>query len=197
MPNRLKILGELTKFGYKRFQSDFVFLDYSLKYKSATMADEENDPYIITFVNQKNEKFFMWSFIFNKLVIPKDWNDELEDSIQFNCENFYINADSFLIPEVDSLEDLYHFSDINTFTRPIIKSIDNRTEYGYKRFIVSDAGILFSIHQYLEHKLLDNGNQILIDKVKIINEKTVVVTIGESFDLEVCHLIPVEASFWN
>lgn len=197
MPNRLKILGELTKFGYKRFQSDVVFLNSSFKTQSAAIADGKSVPSIITFVNQKNEKFFMWSFIFNKLVIPKDWNDELEDSIQFNCENFYINADSFLIPEVDCLEDLYHYSDFNTFTRPIIKSIDNRSEYGYKRFIVSDAGILFSIHQYLEHKLLNNGNQILIDKVKIINEKTVVVTIEESFDLEVCHLIPVEASFWN
>jgi hypothetical protein len=197
MPNELKILGELAKFGYKRFQSDVVFLNSSLTYKSATMADGKNDPHIITFVNQKNEKFFMWSFVFNKLVNPKNWNDDIEDSIQFNCENLYINADSFLIPEVDSVEDLYHYSDINTFTRPIIKSIDNRSEYGYKRFIVSDAGILFSIHEYLEHKLLDNGNQILIGKVKIINEKTVIETIGESFDLEVCHLIPVEASFWN
>ena len=106
---------------------------------------------------------------------------------------FYRNSDSFLIPEVDSFQELYQYDIQNTFTRPIIYTVDNRLEYGDKRFIISNAGVLFSIHEFLENKLLGYDGQIDIDAVKIIREKTRIGTLGASFELEVCHLISIDS----
>ena len=78
--------------------------------------------------------------------------------------------------------------------RPTINSIDNRIDLGDKRFIVSDSGILFSIHSKLEHKLLNYDN-IISDAVKIILEKTLIGTLNAPFKITSCHLIPIDSSF--
>ncbi len=135
----------------------------------------------------------MWSFVFEKLYVPMDWNDDEMDLMQFNCPLLYRNSDSFLIPKVDVFQKLYQYEPQNTFTRPIIYSVDNRVEYGDKRFIISNAGITFSIHEFLENKLLRYDGQIDLDQVKIIREKTLIGTLGAAFELEVCHLIPSDS----
>jgi hypothetical protein len=190
MPSGLKIFGALAKFGYKKFQPKQPFLKSSLAYRPATISNFPNEPKIYSFLNKENEAFFMWSFIYDQLKIENDW---FEDSIQFSLNYFYRNSDSFLIPEVDSFKELYHYNNQNTFTRPIIYTVDNRVEYGGKRFIISNAGVLFSIHEFLENKLLGYDGQIDIDAVKIIREKTLIGTLGASFELEVCHLVPFDS----
>lgn len=193
MPIGLKILGELSRLGYKKFQSESLFLRPSLTYRPATISNFENEPKIYSFLNEENEEFFMWSFVFEKLQVPMDWNDDKMDLMRFNCPLLYRNSDSFLISEVDVFQDLYQYEPQNTFTRPIIYAVDNRVEYGDKRFIVSNAGITFSIHEFLENKLLGYDGQIDLDQVKIIREKTLIGTLGVAFELEVCHLIPIDS----
>ena len=103
MPSGLKILGELAKFGYKKFQPKQPFLKSSLAYRPATISNFPNEPKIYSFLNKENEAFFMWSFIYDQLKIENDW---FEDSIQFSRNYFYRNSDSFLNPEVDSFKEL-------------------------------------------------------------------------------------------
>ena len=92
------------------------------------------------------------------------------------------------------LDDIFNFNEQNTFTRPTINTIDNYLDLGDKKFIVSDAGILFSIHGKLEHKLLDFDN-ILSDEIKIILEKTFIGTLNAPFEITSCHLISIDSSF--
>ena len=122
-----------------------------------------------------------------------NWNN-LEDSINFGEIQFYINSDQFLIPEVESIDDIFNFNEQKTFTRPTINTIDNYLDLGDKKYIVSDAGILFSIHGKLEHKLLDFDN-ILSDEIKIILEKTFIGTLNAPFEITSCHLISIDSSF--
>jgi hypothetical protein len=135
----------------------------------------------------------MWSFIYEQIVNELDWNN-LEDKISFSKIHFYINKDKFLIPELESIEDVFNFSEQNTFIRPTINTIDNYLDLGYKKFIVSDAGILFSIHEKLEHKILDFTN-ILSDEIKIILQKTFIGTLNAPFEITSCHLIPIDSGF--
>lgn len=186
---RLKIIGELAKLGYSKFDNKSNFLHSSLSYHPATFRNLKNDLIIYSFCNESNDKFFMWSFIYNQISKGLNWED-LEDSINFGGIQFYINSDHFLIPEVESMDDIYLFNEQNTFTRPTINSIDNRIDLGDKKFIVSEAGTLFSIHEKLEHKLLD-FDTILSDKIKIIVEKTMVGTLNSPFEITSCHLIPI------
>ena len=132
---RLKIIGELAKSGYTKFEYEGNFLHSSLKY-----------------------------------------------------------SDQFLIPEVESIDDIFNFNEQKTFTRPTINTIDNYLDLGDKKYIVSDAGILFSIHGKLEHKLLDFDN-ILSDEIKIILEKTFIGTLNAPFEITSCHLISIDSSF--
>ncbi len=185
---RLKIIGELAKLGYSKFDNSSNFLHSSLSYHPATFRNLKNDLIIYTFYNESNDKFFMWSFIYNQIIKGLNWED-LEDSINFGGIQFYINSDHFLIPEVESMDDIYHFNEQNTFTRPTINSIDNRIDLGDKKFLVSEAGILFSVHEKVEHKLF-NFDKILYEEIKIIVEKTMVGTLNSSFEITACHLIP-------
>jgi hypothetical protein len=193
--SRLKIIGELAKSGYRRFDTEKIFLHSSLKYHTATFRNLENELKIYSFENEYGNTFYMWSFIYEQIANELNWNN-LEDSINFDKIQFYINSDQFLIPEVKLIDDIFNFSEQNTFTRPTINTIDNYLDLGDKRFIVSDAGILFSIHGKLEHKLLDFHN-ILSDKIKINLEKTFIGTLNAPFEITTCHLIPIDSGFWR
>ena len=135
----------------------------------------------------------MWSFIYEQIANELNWNN-LDDSINLGEIQFYINSDQFLIPEVESIDDIFNFNEQNTFTRPTINTIDNYLDLGDKKFIISDAGILFSIHGKLEHKLLDFDN-ILSDEIKIILEKTFIGTLNAPFEITSCHLISIDSGF--
>lgn len=186
---RLEIIGELAKLGYSKFEYNGNLLHSSLSYHPATFRNLENDLKIYSFCNDSNDKFFMWSFIYDQIVKGLNW-ENLEDSIDYRDIQFYMNSDQFLIPEADSMDDFYLFNEQNTFSRPTVNSIDNRIDLGDKRFIVSNAGILFSIHKKLEHKLLD-FDTILSNETKIIIEKTFIGTLNFPFEIKSCHLIPI------
>ena len=189
----LEIISVLAKSGYKELGIDNIFSRASLKFHPATFRNLENDVRIYSFENQSGNLFYIWSFIYEEITVKMDW-DNLEDSINFGDIQLYINEDNFLIPKIESINDVYHFDDQNTFMRPTINSIDNRIDLGDKRFIVSDSGILFSIHSKLEHKLLNYDN-IISDAVKIILEKTLIGTLNAPFKITSCHLIPVDSRF--
>lgn len=191
--NRIKILGELTKLGYTKFNKVGDFVHSSLTYQPASFRNLENEPKIYSFTNSSNEIFYMWSFIYDQITNALDF-ENLEDLINFGDVQFYINSDQFLIPSVETFEHIYSYSEQNTFARPTIHSIDSRLDLGDKTFIVSDAGILFSIYKKLEHKLLDDET-ILHDKTKIIIEKTIIGTLNSTIHTIACHLIPIDASF--
>lgn len=191
--SRLKIISELAKTGYTKFEHKGNFLHSSLKYRPATIRNLEDEVKIFTFSDEWNNEFHMWSFIYEQIVNELDWNN-LEDKISFSKIHFYINKDKFLIPELESIEDVFNFSEQNTFIRPTINTIDNYLDLGYKKFIVSDAGILFSIHEKLEHKILDFTN-ILSDEIKIILHKTFIGTLNAPFEITSCHLIPIDSGF--
>jgi len=193
--SRLKIIGELAKSGYTKFEYECNFLHSSLKYHTATFRNLENELKIYSFENEYGNSFYMWSFIYEQIANELNWNN-LEDSINFGEIQFYVNEDKFLIPEVESIDDIFNFNEQNTFTRPTINTIDNYLDLGDKRFIVSDAGILFSIHGKLEHKLLDFHN-ILSDEIKIILEKTFIGTLNAPFEITSSHLIPIDSGFWK
>jgi hypothetical protein len=193
--SRLKIIGELAKSGYTKFEYEGNFLHSSLAYRPATIRNLENELKIYSFLNESNNKFYMWSFIYEQIANELNWNN-LDDSINFGKIQFYVNEDKFLIPEVESIDDIFNFNEQNTFTRPTINTIDNYLDLGDKKFIVSDAGILFSIHGKLEHKLLDFHN-ILSDEIKIILEKTLIGTLNTPFEITSCHLIPIDSGFWK
>ena len=165
----LEIISMLAKLGYKKIDSENIFLHSSLKFHTATFRNLENEPKIYSFETQSGSSFYMWSFIYEEITDKMDWGN-LNDSIDFGDIQLYINEDNFLIPNIESINDVFYFNEQNTFTRPTINSIDNRLDLGDKKFIVSDAGILFSVHSKLEHKLL-NFDNILSDEVKIILEK--------------------------
>jgi hypothetical protein len=99
---RLKIIGELAKLGYSKFYNSSNFLSSSLSYHPATFRNLKNDLIIYTFCNESNDKFFMWSFIYNQIIKGFNWEHH-EDSINFGGIQFYINSDHFLIPEVESM----------------------------------------------------------------------------------------------
>jgi hypothetical protein len=189
----LEIIAEFSKCGYSKYYGDGTFTRSSLKYIIATISNFENDIKIYSFKDQFENEFYMWSNIYNKILRGLNWND-LEDVINFGVINFYINEDKFLIPKVESIEDIYTYEDENSFTRPIINGTDSRIDLGDKRFIVSDAGILFSVHEKLEHKLIDSY-KVLPVEIKIIKEKTKIGTLSDSFEITVCHLIPIESTF--
>ena len=189
----LEIISILVKANYKKINIDNIFSRASLKFHPATFRNLENDVRIYSFENQSGNLFYIWSFIYEEITVKMDW-DNLEDSINFGDIQLYINEDNFLIPKIESINDVYHFDDQNTFMRPTINSIDNRIDLGDKRFIVSDSGILFSIHSKLEHKLLNDDN-IISDAVKIILEKTLIGTLNAPFKITSCHLIPIDSSF--
>ena len=189
----LKLLGELAKLGYSKFEYNGIFLHSSLSYHPASFRNLDSDFKIYSFENDSGNSFYMWSFIYEEITKKLDW-DNLVDSINFGEIQFYINSDQFLIPKVESVEDFYCFSEQNTFTRPTINSIDNRLDLGDKRFIVSNAGVLFSIHEKPEHKLLD-FDTILPGEIKIIIEKTLIGTLNTPFEIKSCHLIPIDSSF--
>lgn len=189
----LEIISILVKANYKKINPENIFSRSSLKFHPATFRNLENDVRIYSFENQSGNLFYMWSFIYEEITVKMDW-DNLEDSINFGDIQLYINEDNFLIPKIESINEVYHFDDQNTFMRPTINSIDNRIDLGDKRFIVSDSGILFSIHSKLEHKLLNYDN-IISDAVKIILEKTLIGTLNAPFKITSCHLIPIDSSF--
>ena len=189
----LEIISILVKANYKKINPENIFSRSSLKFHPATFRNLENDVRIYSFENQSGNLFYIWSFIYEEITVKMDW-DNLEDSINFGDIQLYINEDNFLIPKIESINEVYHFDDQNTFMRPTINSIDNRIDLGDKRFIVSDSGILFSIHSKLEHKLLNDDN-IISDAVKIILEKTLIGTLNAPFKITSCHLIPIDSSF--
>lgn len=189
----LEIISVLAKSGYKELGIDNIFLSESLKFHTATFRNLENDPIIYSFENQSRNLFYMWSFIYKEVTNDVNW-DNLNDAIDFGDIQFYINEDNFLIPKIESINDVYCFNEQNTFMRPTISSIDNRLDLGDKKFIVSDAGILFSVHSKLEHKLL-NFDNILSDEVKIILEKTLIGSLNAPFKITSCHLIPIDSHF--
>lgn len=186
---RLKIIAELAKLGYIKFENNGIFLHSSLSYHPATFRNLDSDFKIYSFENESGNSFYMWSFIYDQIVKGLNW-DYLEDSINFCDIQFYMNRDHFLIPRVESMDDIYSFNEQNTFARPTINNVDNRLDLGNKKFIVSNAGIIFSIHEKLEHKLLDYDT-ILSNEIKIISEKTMIGTLNSPFEITSCHLIPI------
>ncbi len=191
--SRLKIIGELAKLGYSKFEYNGIFLHSSLSYHPATFRNLDSDFKIYSFENESGNSFYMWSFIYDQIVKGLNW-DNLKDSINFGGIQFYMNTDYFLIPRVESMDDIYSFNEQNTFARPTVNNVDSRLDLGNKKFIVSDAGILFSIHEKLEHKLLD-FDTIHSGEIKIIVEKTLIGTLNYPFDITSCHLIPIDSSF--
>ncbi len=185
----LEIIAELSKCGYSKYDGDSTFTHSSLQYIIATISNFEKDIIIYTFKDQFENRFYMWSNIYNKIIRGLNW-DDLEDVINFSVNDFYINDDMFLIPKIENIENIYNYDEENTFIRPIINGIDSRIDLGNKRFIVSDSGILFSVHEKVEHKLIDSF-KILSEEVKIIKEKTKIGTLSDSIDITVCHLIPI------
>jgi hypothetical protein len=193
--SKIKIISDLAKLGYTIFKSNDDFVHSSLTWIPATISSLEEDPFIFSFKNEDDETFYMWSYVYNQLKKEVDWNNS-EDKINFKISDFYINEDSFLIPIIKSYEDIYNFSEENTFTRPTINLLDTRTDLGYKKFIITDAGVLFTVHEKLEHKLLDYDS-ILYNEVKILKEKTLIGTLNSAFEVTSCHLIPINSSFWK
>jgi hypothetical protein len=194
--SKVKIISDLAKLGYTKFKSNKNFIHSTLTYLPATISNLEEDIIVYSFQNEEGETFYMWSNVHKILKkVFFIWNNA-EDKMNFEISDFYINEDSFLIPIVKNYDDLYNYNEENTFIRPIINLVDSRTDLGYKKFIITDAGILFSIHEKLEHKLLDYDT-ILPNEIKIIKEKTLIGTLDSSFEVTACHLIPIDSGFWK
>ena len=70
---RLKIIGELAKSGYTKFEYEGNFLHSSLKYHTATFRNLENELKIYSFENESGNSFYMWSFIYEQITNGLNW----------------------------------------------------------------------------------------------------------------------------
>jgi hypothetical protein len=191
----LNILGLISSLGYKRYIFTSNFIRSTISFIPVTVSIKEEDSCIYTFLNEKGDIFYMWSVIFNKLTSNLSSNNqEFEDTINFKSYNFFINEDSFLIPECDDIKDIFFYFSGNTFQRPSIP-FDTRQNLGDKIFIISNAGILFSYYE--------NGKNVLnpmgIDgnNVKWERQRTLIGSFNSTFEITVNHLLPRDLSFWE
>jgi hypothetical protein len=192
----LEMLMELGNVGYKQYIPTSEFLDTSRSIVVPTISNLAEDPFIYSFSNENGETFFMWSFIFDR-IYKSPWEvDIFKDAFIFKCRKLFVNKDSFLIPSPENINDIYEFDDKNTFTRPCINGHDKYNNLGDKKFIISNCGILFSLYEKVEHKLL-TYQEIDVSNVKFIEEKTIIGTLGFPFHVSPIHLIPIYSSFWD
>jgi hypothetical protein len=191
----LHILGLISSLGYKKYTFTSNFIHSTISYIPVTVAIKDEDPYIYTFLNEKGHIFHMWSVIFNKLTLNLGSNNhEFEDTINLKSYNFFINEDSFLIPECDDINDIFFYFSGNTFQRPSIP-LDTRQNLGDKIFIISNAGILFSYYETGRNVLNPMG--IDGNNVKWEKQRTLIGTFNSTFEITVNHLLPRDLSFWE
>jgi hypothetical protein len=191
----LHILGLKSSLGYKRYTFTSNFIHSTISYIPATISNREEDPCIYTFLNEGGDRFYMWSVIFKKLALSLKFNNqEQEDIIKFRSYNFFINEDSFLIPECDDINDIFFCFIENTFQRPPIL-FDTRQNLGDKIFIISNAGILFSYYETGRNVLNPMG--IDGNNVKWEKQRTLIGTFNSTFEITVNHLLPQDLNFWN
>ena len=189
MLEQLTMKAHLESMGYIPFIPTKTYFSSGITYEIASFQNRETDPTIYSIKSDDGEVIKVWSNSYNNLVLSED------DVITFK-DNLYMNSDRFVIRfDSTQINSVVKFHEENSFQRQCIRGIDDRYDLGNLRFIVSDAGILYSLYTHPSNKTINrNGNTINLfnqDSSITYNIKQKVIgEYGHPFLINAVHVMP-------
>ncbi|RWY48156.1 hypothetical protein [Mucilaginibacter gilvus] len=191
----LKIIALMKGLGYDRFYPNATYLRSEIHYSIASFQNKETDPLIFNIGSTDGSVIKAWKHVYSKYFPNRAWPEE---EVEFP-KGLFINKDKFIVAvDRDNVGDVFAFTNANRFSRPVIRGIDERLDLGQLQFIVSNAGVLFSLYEYPSHKLIDDfetyGNVKNFtepsNKIGVAVESKIIGPYGSPIELETVHILP-------
>jgi hypothetical protein len=183
----LEIIGIMAVMGYKSFNPKKMFLPSSRTYNPATLENKMNDPKIYNLFDEDNNHYKYWSNT-EILFDPESETTPLKPKV-------WINEKGFIAEPIKSKNEILTCKRENCFKRPAINGLDDKLDLGDLNFAISDAGVLFSYYEFVEHKICDSFDEQLQINYDVKNyvyrlQETTIGTLSWSGKVQSVHVFP-------